>query len=156
MVQKELKKELASYSERESELSTEISNLEHNIRARLAANGTPNDLFSRVFELKEITDKASEENRFYEKKEAIENEVSLSRERLENIYVDIFLDIETALNFKLRNFNSVVYGPNRNSSQLRIKSAKSYSFISPEDTGTGKAYAGLVGFDLAMLSLTGC
>ncbi|WP_234300362.1 DUF2326 domain-containing protein [Rahnella aceris] len=25
---------------------------------------------------------------------------------------------------------------------------------SPEDTGTGKSYAGLVGFDLAMLSLT--
>lgn len=28
------------------------------------------------------------------------------------------------------------------------------SFTSPQDTGTGKSYAGLIGFDLAMLSLT--
>lgn len=58
------------------------------------------------------------------------------------------------MNIKLKNFNNVVYGPSRNASQLRIKNANSYNFISPEDTGTGKSYTGLVGFDLAMLSLT--
>lgn len=154
MVQKELKRELVQYSKRESELSAEISELENNIRAGLAAKGTPDDLFARVFELKEVADKASEENRFYDQKASIDKEASLSKERLEAIYVSIFLDIEAALNFKLKRFNKVVYGPNRNASQLRIKSANSYSFISPDDTGTGKSYAGLVGFDLAMLSLT--
>ncbi len=154
MVQKELKKELVQYSKRESELSAEISELENNIRAGLAAKGTPDDLFARVFDLKEVADKASEENKFYDQKAAIDKEASLSKERLEAIYVGIFLDIEAALNLKLKRFNKVVYGPNRNASQLRIKSVNSYSFISPDDTGTGKSYAGLVGFDLAMLSLT--
>ncbi len=154
MVQKELKKELALHSKRELELSTEINRLESNIRASLAAKGTPDDLFARVFELKEVADKATDENRFYDKKAAIDKEVLLSKKRLEAIYVDIFLDIETALNLKLKRFNKVVYGPNRNASQLRITSANSYRFISPEDTGTGKSYAGLVGFDLAILSLT--
>ena len=154
LVHKELKKELALYSKRESELSDEISDLENKIRAGLAAKGTPDDLFARVFELKEVADKAAEENRFYDQKAAIQKEALLSKERLEAIYVGIFLDIETGLNFKLKRFNKVVYGPNRNASQLRIKSANSYSFISPEDTGTGKSYAGVVGFDLAMLSLT--
>jgi hypothetical protein len=55
---------------------------------------------------------------------------------------------------KLKAFNKVVYGPTRNNSELRIKSASSYSFSSPEDTGTGKSYAGLIGFDIALLSLT--
>lgn len=154
LVQNELKKELALYSKRESEHSAEISDLENNIRAGLAAKGTPDDLFARVFELKEVADKAAEENRFYDQKAAIEKEALLSKGRLETIYVGIFLDIETVLNFKLKRINKVVYGPKRNASQLRIKSANSYSFISPEDTGTGKSYAGLVGFDLAMLSLT--
>ena len=54
----------------------------------------------------------------------------------------------------MKAFNKVVYGPTRNSSELRIKSASSYSFTSPDDTGTGKSYAGLIGFDTAMLSLT--
>lgn len=153
-VQKELRKDLASYSEQISNLNVEISDLEDNIRTSLASKGTPDDLFARVFELKEFVDKASEENKFYDKKEAIKIDVSLSKKRLKDIYDSIFLDIETSLNKKLKGFNQVVYGPKRNASQLRIKSASSFSFISPEDTGTGKAYAGLVGFDLAMLSLT--
>lgn len=153
-VQKELRKDLVLYSEQISNLNVEISNLEDNIRTSLASKGTPDDLFARVFELKEFVDKASEENKFYDKKEAIKIDVFLSKKRLEDIYVSIFLDIETSLNKKLKSFNQVVYGPKRNASQLRIKSASSFSFISPEDTGTGKAYAGLVGFDLAMLSLT--
>ncbi|WP_323111656.1 DUF2326 domain-containing protein [Klebsiella variicola] len=153
-VQKELRKDLASYSEQISNLNVEISDLEDNIRTSLASKGTPDDLFARVFELKEFVDKASEENKFYDKKEAIKIDISLSKKRLEDIYDSIFLDIETSLNKKLKGFNQVVYGPKRNASQLRIKSASSFSFISPEDTGTGKAYAGLVGFDLAMLSLT--
>lgn len=153
-VQKELRKDLASYSEQISNLNVEISDLEDNIRTSLASKGTPDDLFARVFELKEFVDKASEENKFYDKKEAIKIDVSLSKKRLEDIYDSIFLDIETSLNKKLKGFNQVVYEPKRNASQLRIKSASSFSFISPEDTGTGKAYAGLVGFDLAILSLT--
>lgn len=153
-VQKELRKDLASYSEQISNLNVEISDLEDNIRNSLASKGTPDDLFSRVFELKEFVDKASEENKFFDKKEAIKIDVSLSKKRLEDIYDSIFIDIETSLNKKLKSFNQVVYGPKRNASQLKIKSASSFSFISPEDTGTGKAYAGLVGFDLAMLSLT--
>ena len=80
--------------------------------------------------------------------------MSHSSERLESIYSGIFLDIERKVNQKLRAFNKVVYGPLRSSSELRIKSASSYQFTSPDDTGTGKSFAGLVGFDLAMLSLT--
>lgn len=154
MVQKELKKELKLYSQSETKLIAEIRELENNIRASLASKGTPDDLFARVFDLKEITDKAAEENKFYDQKAAIAKEVLLTKERLEATYVDIFLDIEAKLNFKLKQFNKVVYGPNRNASQLRINSANSYSLISSEDTGTGKSYAGLVGFDLAMLSLS--
>ena len=153
-VHKELKKDLDLYSEKISNLNVKISDLEDIIRTSLASKGTPDDLFTRVFELKEFVDKASEENRFYDKKEAIKIDASLTKNRLEDISVSIFLDIETLLNKKLKSFNQVVYGPRRNASQLRIKNASSFSFISPEDTGTGKAYAGLVGFDLAMLSLT--
>jgi hypothetical protein len=114
----------------------------------------PDDLFKRVFELKEKTDKAIEENKFFEQKIEIDSAVKISARRLETIYTRIFLDIEAKVNVKLKAFNKVVYGPARNSSELRIKNASSYSFISPDDTGTGKSYAGLIGFDMALLSLT--
>ncbi|SEG48742.1 DUF2326 domain-containing protein [Billgrantia desiderata] len=154
LVTKELKAELKNLVAIESDLNDSINSYDQQIKLALTAKGTPSDLFSKVFEIKEVTDKAMEENRFYEQKVSIVESEVASKSRLDAIYDQIFLDIEASVNQKLKSFNKVVYGPDRNPSQLRIKNANSYSFTSPLDTGTGKSYAGLVGFDLAMLSLT--
>jgi len=154
IVKKELKDELTSTQSQEVILASECSSLEREIQTALESKGMPDDMFKRVFELKESTDKAINENSYFDKKVQLEEVIMLSNKRLSNIYTKIFLDIETKINAKLKAFNKVVYGPTRNSSELRIKSESSYSFTSPDDTGTGKSYAGLIGFDTAMLSLT--
>jgi hypothetical protein len=154
IVRKELKDELAAALTQDKLLSDEIASLEDRIQAALESKGMPDDLFKRVFELKEVTDKAAEENKFFEQKVQLDDAIKLSAQRLEKIYTQIFLEIEEKINVKLKAFNRVVYGPKRNSSELRIKSANSYKFTSPDDTGTGKSFAGLIGFDMAMLSLT--
>ena len=154
ILKKELKDELATATAQDQVLLSEIAFAEEEIRSTLESKGMPNDLFKQIFELKENTDRAAEENKFFEQKTEIDNTVKISSQRIETIYTRIFLEIETKVNLRLRAFNKVVYGPARNSSELRIKSARSYSFISPDDTGTGKSFAGLIGFDMAMLSLT--
>ena len=154
IVKKELKNELAAAQLEESSLTSQIMSLEQQIQTELKSKGMPDDLFKRVFDLKEITDKASEENKYFEQKAQLEDAIKISGHRLDEIYAKIFIEIEAKINLKLKAFNKVVYGPARNSSELRIKSSNSYSFTSPEDTGTGKSYAGLIGFDLAMFSLT--
>ncbi|MFO7073985.1 chromosome partitioning protein ParA, partial [Pseudomonas aeruginosa] len=105
---------------KETEVTESITNLDQQIKLTLNAKGTPTDLFSKVFELKEITDKAREENKFFEQKASLDESESASKARLDAIYDQIFLDIETAINTKLEEFNKVVYGPERNPSQLRI------------------------------------
>lgn len=154
IVKKELKDELTAVQLEESDITREIMSLEQKIQTALKSKGMPNDLFKRVFELKEIIDKATEENNRFEQKTQLDEAIKISAQRLDNIYSNIFLEIETKINLKLKAFNRVVYGPTRNSSELRIKSSNSFIFTSPEDTGTGKSYAGLIGFDMAMLSLT--
>lgn len=154
IVKRELKDELAAAQLEESALTSEIMSLEQQIQSALKSKGMPDDLFKRIYDLKEITDKAAEENKYFDQKAQLEEAIKISGDRLYGIYAKIFLDIEAKLNLKLKAFNKVVYGPTRNSSELRIKSSNSYSFTSPEDTGTGKSYAGLIGFDMAMLSLT--
>lgn len=155
LVRAELKKELAELSAKEDGLSSMIGSIEGRIHQALESKGTPDDLFARAFELKDVVDKASEENRFYDQKEAVDAAAKLSKERLESIYIRIFSDIEREINSKLISFNRVVYGGDRNAPQLRIKGANSFSFTSATDTGTGNVYAGMIGFDLAILSLTG-
>lgn len=154
IVKKELKDELASTQSQEATIATEFRSLEQEIQSALESKGMPDDMFKRVFELKESTDKAINENSYFDQKAQLEEAITLSNQRLNGIYTQIFLDIESKINVKLKAFNKVVYGPTRNSSELRIKSESSYSFTSPDDTGTGKSYAGLIGFDAAMLSLT--
>jgi len=154
LVSKELKDELELLVAKEFETSSRITALDQEIKLTLNAKGTPTDLFAKVFELKEVTDKAKEENKFFEQKVSIDDSEAASKTRLDAIYDKIFLEIEAAINLELERFNNIVYGPERNPSQLRIKNANSYSFTSPLDTGTGKSYAGLVGFDLSMLKLT--
>ncbi|MFC5522587.1 DUF2326 domain-containing protein [Polaromonas jejuensis] len=154
IVKKELKDELAVAHAEEVATAHEIAAIDLEIQAALQAKGMPDDVFKRVFDLKEATDKAINENQHFERKIELDETIKLSNERLDLIYTRIFFDIERQINLKLRAFNSVIYGPSRASSELRIKSASSYQFTSPADTGTGKSYAGLIGFDLAMLSLT--
>ncbi|KSJ14449.1 DUF2326 domain-containing protein [Pseudomonas aeruginosa] len=154
LVSRELKNELEALLTQESEINESITDLDQKIKLALNLKGTPTDLFAKVFELKEVTDKAREENKFFEQKTSIDESEAVSKARLDAIYDQIFLSIESSINSELEEFNKIVYGPERNPSQLRIKNANSYSFTSPLDTGTGKSYAGLVGFDIAVLSLT--
>lgn len=154
IVKKELKDELAATVEEERAAASELAQVDGEIQASLQSKGLPDDVFNRVFELKGAVDKATAENYHFESKVNIDAAVKASSDRLEDIYAGIFLAIEGQVNSKLRSFNKVVYGPSRVASELRIRNAGSYLFTSPDDTGTGKSFAGLVGFDLAMLSLT--
>lgn len=154
IVKKELRDELAGTIEQERTAAAEVIQLDTEIQSSLQSKGMPDDVFNRLFELKGTVDKASSENAHFESKVNIDLAVKSSNDRLEDIYSGIFLAIESQVNSKLSSFNKVVYGASRTPSELRIKSAASYLFTSPDDTGTGKSFAGLVGFDLAMLSMT--
>ncbi|MEI7444241.1 MAG: DUF2326 domain-containing protein [Burkholderiales bacterium] len=154
IVKKELRDELAATAEQDRAVMAEITQLEREIQSSLQSKGMPDDIFNRLFNLKANVDKASNENAYFESKVNIGLAIKGSSDRLENIYAGIFLTIEEQVNSRLRSFNKVVYGVLRVPSELRIKSAGSYLFTSPDDTGTGKSFAGLIGFDLAMLSAT--
>lgn len=154
VVKKELKEELNVILAEESAISDTIKSLDEKIQRALSSKGVPDDIFERIFSLKEATDKAINENKYFEKKEDLKEVIKISNIKLNEIYAEVFVRIEDKINSKLKSFNKVVYGPARNSSELKIKSPSSYTFKSPDDTGTGKSYAGLIGFDRAMLSLT--
>jgi len=154
IIKKELREELTATVEEERAAASELAQVDGEIKASLRSKGLPDDVFNRVFELKGAVDKATAENYYFESKINIDAAVKDSNDRLEDIYARIFLAIEDQVNSKLRSFNRVVYGSSRVASELRIRNAGSYLFTSPDDTGTGKSFAGLVGFDLAMLSLT--
>ena len=67
LVSRELKNELEAPAYSRVEINESID-LDQKIRLALNLKGTPTDLFAKGFELKEVTDKAREENKFFEQK----------------------------------------------------------------------------------------
>ena len=67
---------------------------------------------------------------------------------------DILSDIEQAINSKMKEFNDSLFAESRKAPHLHFNEYNSYSFETPDDTGTGSNYKGMVVYDLAILYLT--
>lgn len=93
------------------------------------------------------------ENDAYEKTLRLKEAFNESRTRLQNLKDQQFSILSYSLNSEMEKINDIIYGGLYTAPQL-IFSAKTYHFRTPNDTGTGVAYKGLIVYDLAVLRLT--
>lgn len=98
-------------------------------------------------------ERMEKENSAYETSVMLKEEKKQAKERLLTIKREQLAIIESAINAEMNRINTMLYNDAYNAPILYI-SDNSYSFITPDDTGTGIAYKGLVVFDLAILHLT--
>ena len=75
-------------------------------------------------------------------------------EMLKRAIEDILADIEYAINAKMKEFNDSLFTDSRKAPHLHFNEYNSYRFETPDDTGTGSNYKGMVVYDLAVLYLT--
>lgn len=67
---------------------------------------------------------------------------------------DILADIQNALNGKMKEFNDTLFDESRKAPRLTFSDYGGYHFETPDDTGTGSNYKGMVIYDLAVLYTT--
>ena len=82
--------------------------------------------------------------------EAKANADEVLKKSIENI----LHDIETKLNVAMKEINDSLFKTKRKPPRLHFNSHNSYKFETPDDTGTGSNYKGMIVYDLAMLSCT--
>ena len=76
--------------------------------------------------------------------------------RSKSAITSILADIERDVNVKMKHFNDSLYTDARKAPRLHLNSYNSYNsytFETPDDTGTGTNYKGMVLYDLAVLYL---
>ena len=93
------------------------------------------------------------ENDAYEKTQELKRIANDSKEKLLQIRGEQFGVIEKQINMEMDRLNSLLYVEKYNSPVLHFGDSN-YTFHTPDDTGTGIAYKGMVVFDLAILRLT--
>lgn len=110
-------------------------------------------ILSRHSELLRQIEDLQKENKSYVELSRLKKNKQEDEARLATVTQKQFAVMASELNTEMKGINQFIYGGKYNSPVIDF-SNNSYSFFTPDDTGTGIAYKGLVVFDLAVLKLT--
>lgn len=143
---KELEKEISDYDLLISDFETELRGLIQNPKLSKT-------ILTRHAELIHSIDRLKKENAAYDKLKILTNNKKEDAERLHEARRTHLSEIAYVMNEEMSRINDAIYEGSYNAPVLDF-SETAYSFHTPDDTGTGIAYKGLIVFDLAVLGLT--
>lgn len=146
MERRNLEKELAEYDRIISEYEAQLQEL-------IQTPSLSKAVLTRHAELLREKDRMEKENEAYEKLQQLKKARDDDAERLKAIKERQLTLVSQRLNEEMRRLNDVIYKGSYNAPILNF-SDTDYKFFTPDDTGTGIAYKGLVVYDLAVLNLT--
>lgn len=95
-----------------------------------------------------------EANENFEKVAELHSKTKEMEERLNGLVLEQIAVLQQQINEKMSELNHYIYNGRKTSPVLSITSASSYTFFTPNDSGTGSQYKGLIVFDLTVLEMT--
>lgn len=143
---KKLNQELKSFDE-------EILKLNNQLMELIPNSNLSNKILQRYAELNQQVEQMGNENWTYRESEDLRSIQSQNQQMLETAKSRQFALIEKKINREMDRINDLLYKEKHNSPIIHFENS-GYTFQTPNDTGTGIAYKGLIVFDLAILSLT--
>ena len=99
-----------------------------------------------------MLDRMATENEAYQKTQDLKNAKKEDEGSLAKVKGEQFGIIEKEINTEMERINNMLYKEKRNAPVLHFTDTN-YTFHTPEDTGTGIAFKGLVVFDLVVMHL---
>lgn len=134
-------------------INEDLIMLDNKINEKLNIKEAPKYTIERIVELASKIDQLEKTNALYEKKLKIQEDISKAKSDLADIKVNVLADINHQINIAIQELNGNINSDGRRAPFLELKE-ETYEFKGFDDTGTGKAYANLITFDLAVFSLT--
>lgn len=112
------------------------------------------EFLDRHSEIKaEISALRTQNNAYLMQKELQESKAK-AEEVLRRSIQDILTEIEETLNNKMKEFNDSLFDTHRKPPHIKFIKHDSYKFETPDDTGTGSNYKGMLVYDLAVFFTT--
>lgn len=149
----ELRAERAKLEKELDEYNKLIQEYESQLKELIQNPNLSKIVLNRHSELVREKERMQKENDAYEKLWQLKERRDVDAERLKTIKQKQFALVSYRLNEEMSRLNDVIYEGFCNAPVLNFTD-NSYIFFTPDDTGTGIAYKGLVVYDLAVLKLT--
>lgn len=149
------------FAEERSAVTTQIAVLQEQlaqIKQQIADMGYIGDLskefLDRHAEIKGRIDALRAQNEAYRTLVDLQESKKIADRLLKEGIRHILTEIQDEVNAKMKAFNDSLFTDRRQAPHLVFHEYNSYTFETPDDTGTGSNYKGMVLYDLAILYLT--
>jgi Chromosome segregation ATPases len=140
--------------EKENEVfNTQIATLDQKLDTLLENVQSPKFIVEKIYDLTIQANRLNENNKLYKQKEDVTQDVKILNINLEQTVNVILNEIEAKINNELIRINKEIHTDQKKIPRITLR-RKSYNFDHSSNTGTGKSYADLIEFDLAILKLT--
>lgn len=153
-----LTSEFESTKERLCKLISLAQDEVNTIEQEIKSSGLPTKISRAILE--NYSAKAGEikvlkkENAAYYKMAELKETAKSMEDRLIALQEEQIGFLQSRINVEMDKINDFVYNGEKKPPVLTIKKPNSYTFLTPNDTGTGTSYKGLAVFDLTVLHLT--
>lgn len=141
----------------ENEITTLQSQLE-DVKVQIKELGfvgnLSKDFLDRHSEIKGEIDALNTQNKAYLMLKDLQDAKAAVDEILKRSIEDILHEIETKLNTKMKQINDCLFSTPRKPPHVHFNEYNSYRFETPDDTGTGSNFKGMIVYDLAVFLQT--
>lgn len=135
-------------------LQGQISSIKQQIQQLGYVGNFSKEFLDKHSEIKGKIDAIKAQNEAFLTLQELNYAKHLTDERLKDAINQILRDIEVEINERMQELNDSLFNDARKAPKLHLKEYNSYSFETPDDTGTGSNYKGMVIYDLAVLQCT--
>lgn len=154
IIKKETQEEIQKVTEKISENERNIIELTQKLTELSIPLEIPQKILEHYASLSKQKDELENQMDFYAQKQKIQKEAKESEKNFAAAEFEVLKKIAENINEKLETLSEKINGSEKYSPKITINSAKSYSYFSPKDKGTGTAYVNMILYDLAILNLT--
>jgi len=130
-----------------------IEEIDLKIDSLLINVSSPKFIVDKIYELTIQSNNLKNENKFYQETIDITEEVKEIEIDIDALIGDILNEIEVLINKELIEINEKIHTKDKKIPRIKL-GRKTYTYDHSSNTGTGKSYADLIEFDLAILKLT--
>ena len=136
------------------DLQSQVASVNDQIRELGMVGNLSKEFLDRHSEIKGKIDALKTQNEAYLTLTDLQDARKKADDMLKSAIETILSDIEQAVNDKMKEYNDSLFAERHKPPHLHFNEYNSYRFETPDDTGTGSNYKGMVIFDLAVLNLT--
>lgn len=135
-------------------LEAEVGQIQERMNEIGIIGSISKEFLDKHSEIKGRMDALTAQNAAYLRQRDLEDQRRRASAQLKSGIKSILSDMERDINAQMKEYNDSLYTEARKPPQLTFNDYNSYRFETPDDTGTGSNYKGMVIYDLAILALT--